>query len=431
MQRIAIIGGGVTGLGAAWALSQEHGVVVYESESRLGGHANTAEVMDGEHAVPVDTAFVTYNTANYPNLVRLFEHLGVPTEPSDMSFSWSLGGGGVEFGSRARAFLAQPANWARPAHWRMLLDYRRFCAEAPAILSTGSREPLGAYLERNGYGPGFRHDLLVPLIASVWSSDTSAMLEFPAATMIGFLQNHAVLQLGERQRWRTVTGGSHEYVKRLSATFLDGVRLSTPVASVERDEDGVTVRDTHGGVDRYDHVVFATHADTTLAALGTGATHQERALLGAFRFQRNVAVLHHDHSLMPRGRAVWSAWNYLTAADSGQARPGAAVSVTYWMNRLQSLPTRTPVFVSLNPLKEPRREVARFSYSHPLFDRKAIDAQGLLGDIQGRRRTWFAGAWTGSGFHEDGLRSGLEVAAALGSPAPWGVVPKPTLAAVS
>jgi hypothetical protein len=272
----------------------------------------------------------------------------------------------------------------------------------------------------------------VPLIASVWSTSVEEMLAFPAVTMVRFLQSHAVLQMGSRQRWRTITGGSREYVRRVSAAFADDVRLATPVAAVRRDEDGVTVLDTRGGVDRFDDVVFATHADTTLRILGGEASEQERALLGAFRFQNNVAVLHRDPTLMPRRTRVWSAWNYLTDARSGrEPRPGEPVSVTYWMNRLQNLQTRRPVLVSINPLREPEGEQTRFSYSHPLFDREAIDAQDILPHMQGKHRTWYAGAWTGYGFHEDGLRSGLEVAAALGSPAPWGVEPKPTLVETS
>ena len=431
MAKIAIIGGGISGLGAAWALDTRHEIVLYESGARLGGHANTSEIDDDGRTVPVDTAFVTYNIFNYPNLVKLFEHLDVPTEWSDMSFSWSLDRGKLEFQGRTGGFFAQPANLARPAHWRMLLDFRRFCREAPALLSSGSRESLGHYLDREGYGRGLRNDLLAPLIAAVWSSSVDDMLDHPAVTMIRFLQSHAVLELGSRQRWRTVSGGSREYIRRLSAQFADHVRLSTPVTGVRRDESGVTVYDDRGE-DRFDDVVFATHADTTLAILGQGATEQERALLGAFRFRDNIAVLHRDPALMPANRRVWSAWNYLTDAKPGHdPAPSQPVSVTYWMNRLQNLETVRPVFVSVNPLREPRGDMTVFHYSHPLFDRDAIDAQDLLPHLQGKNRTWFAGAWGGYGFHEDGLRSGLEVAASLGAPAPWGVEPKPSLVSAS
>ena len=431
MAKIAVIGGGISGLGAAWALHQRHEVVLYESEARLGGHANTAEIDDGGRVVPVDTAFVVYNLLNYPNLVRLFDHLGVPTEWSDMSFGWSLDQRRLEFQGRTGGFFAQPRNVLRPEHWRMVADYRRFCRHAPDLIRTASRESLGEFLDREGYGRGFRYDLLVPMIASVWSSSVDEMLSYPAVNMIRFLQSHAVLEMGSRQRWRTITGGSRGYVRRISAGYAEHVRLATPVTAVRRDQDGVTVHDGTGS-DRFDQVVFATHADISLKILNQDATEQERALLGGFRFQDNVAVLHRDPALMPRSKRVWSAWNYLSDSPSGrEPLPGEPVSVTYWMNRLQNLETARPVFVSVNPLRQPRGGSTTFHYAHPLFDRDAIDAQGVLPQLQGKNRTWFAGAWSGYGFHEDGLRSGLEVAAALGAPAPWGVAPKPSLVSAS
>ncbi len=426
MERIAVIGSGIAGMGAAWALHREHDVVVYEAEGRLGGHANTVDVEDDGRAVPVDTGFIVYNETNYPNLVRLFDALGVPTEPSDMSFSVSVGDGGFEFGSRGASLFAQPANIARPGMWRMLRDFRRFCREAPEILTSGTRESLGSYLARRGYSDGFRLDLLLPMTAAIWSTGRDGMLEFPVATLVRFLSSHAMLQVSSRPQWRTVSGGSREYVSRLTAGFRDRARLSTPVVAVERGSDGVLVRDLHGGVDRFDRVIFATHADTTLSILGASATPSERGLLSAFGFAMNEAVLHRDPTLMPQRRAAWSSWNYL--AD-GRATPDRTrpVSLTYWMNRLQGLQTQRPVFVTLNPLREPTGSSTRFAYAHPQFDRAAIDAQEAMPSIQGLHRTWFAGAWCGYGFHEDGLRAGLEVAAALGTPARWGVEPMPSL----
>jgi hypothetical protein len=430
MGKIAVIGSGIAGMGAAWALDREHEVVVYEADARLGGHAHTVDLDDDGRSVPVDTGFIVYNELNYPNLVRLFDAIGVPTEWSDMSFAVSVGGGRFEFQSRTTGLLAQPSNVLRPATWRMMYDFRRFAREAPAILSSDSRESLGGYLDRRGYGEDFRVDLLLPMTAAIWSSGLDDMLEFPVTTLVRFLSSHALLQVGSRPRWRTVSGGSREYVARLTAGYRDRVRLSTPVVGVDRDTDGVTVRDARGGVDRFDEVVFATHADTALAILGPQATMQERSVLGAFRFQDNEAVLHRDPSLMPRRRAVWSSWNYL-AEGRGVPDRTKPVALTYWMNRLQNLRTRRPVFVTLNPIHEPRGEVVRFRYAHPQFDRTAVDAQASLTALQGRRSTWFAGAWCGYGFHEDGLRAGLEVAAALGSPPSWGVEPKPSLVGAS
>jgi len=285
MQRIAVIGSGIAGMGAAWALDREHDVVVYEADGRLGGHAHTVDVEDDGRAVAVDTGFIVYNETNYPNLVRLFDALDVPTEPSDMSFSVSRANGGFEFRSRGAGVFAQPTNLARPGMWRMLRDFRRFCREAPGILASGSRESLGSYLARSGYSDDFRLDLLLPMTAAIWSTGLDDMLEFPVVTLVRFLTSHAMLQVGSRPRWRTVSGGSREYVSRLTAGFRDRARLSAPVVRVERGSSEVLVRDLQGRIDRFDHVVFATHADTTLSILGKDATPSERAVLSAFRFR--------------------------------------------------------------------------------------------------------------------------------------------------
>jgi hypothetical protein len=308
----------------------------------------------------------------------------------------------------------------------MLRDFRRFCREAPEILASGTRESLGSYLGRGGYSDEFRLDLLLPMSAAIWSTGLDRMLEFPVATLVRFLSSHAMLQVSSRPQWRTVSGGSREYVSRLTAGFRDRARLSTPVMAVERGSDGVVVRDLQGGIDRFDHVIFATHADTTLSILGASATPSERAILSAFGFGMNEAVLHRDPTLMPRRRAAWSSWNYL-ADGRGTPDRSRPVSLTYWMNRLQGLQTQRPVFVTLNPLREPQGPSTRFAYAHPQFDRAAIDAQEAIPSIQGLHRTWFAGAWCGYGFHEDGLRAGLEVADSLGAPARWGVEPMPSL----
>ncbi len=413
--KVAVIGSGIAGLGAAWALSRSHEVTVYEAGTHLGGHANTAEVWDRGRAVPVDTGFIVYNERNYPNLTRLFAAEGVPTEPSDMSFSVSVGGGAFEYQGRAQGLFAQPSNLADASFRRMVREILRFTSEARELLGSGSRISMGSYLERHGYSRAFREDYLLPITACIWSSRLDAMLDYPAATMVAFLDNHGLLQVRHRPQWRTVSGGSREYVRRVAARFSTGLRLATPVRGLERGPEGVTVLDARGGRDRYDHVVMATHADTTLALLGPEASSLERQLLGAFRFQENRAVLHRDASLMPARRRVWSSWNYL-AEHRGY---GGEVSLSYWMDRLQNLRTERPVIVTLNPHREPREPVAEFIYQHPAYDRSSIDAQAALPSIQGLDRTWFCGSWSGFGFHEDGLRSGLEVAAALGAPAPW------------
>jgi predicted NAD/FAD-binding protein len=421
--RIAVIGSGVAGLGAAWAASGRHDVVLYEAAPRLGGHAHTVDIDDGRDRLAVDTGFIVYNEAAYPNLTALFDALEVPTEPSDMSFSVSIGGGAFEYQARALGFLAQPANLASPRYRSMVRDIVRFCREAPELLGSGSRESIGDYLSRRGYSEGFVQDFLLPEIACIWSSQLDRMTAYPAEMLVRFLGNHGLLQLARRPRWRTVSGGSRVYVDTIAAMLPD-VRVATPVTAVRRERHGVTVVDAAGRVDAFDHVVFATHADTSLAILGDDATPAECETLGAFAFQRNLAVLHRDPSLMPRRRRVWSSWNYLADGDEqGGNDGGRDVSLTYWMNRLQNLETERPVFITLNPARAPQDVAGSFVYHHPQIDGRAADAQAALPTVQGARRTWFCGAWTAYGFHEDGLRSGLQVAAELGSPPPWTVEP--------
>jgi uncharacterized protein len=420
---IAVIGSGIAGLGAAWALSRSHVVTLYEADDHLGGHAQTVEIEDGDRSIPVDTGFIVYNESNYPNLVRLFAETRVPTEPSDMSFSVSMAGGEFEYQARALGLLSQPSNLLRPRYLGMVRDILRFGREAPALLGADSSETIGEYLARAGYGDAFVKDFLLPELACIWSSSLDEMRDPPAAWLVRFLDNHDLLRVTQRPRWRTVTGGSREYVRRVAAPLGERARTATPVTGVRRDADGAWVTDGQGGRERFGHVVFATHADTTLGLLGGDASSAERRILGTFGFQANRAVLHRDPSLMPRRRRAWSSWNYL-AEDRARPADGRdddprRVSLTYWMNRLQNLDTERPVFVTLNPHREPNHVVGSWIFHHPRYDRAAVDAQASLGRIQGDRRSWFCGAWTGFGFHEDGLRSGLEVAAALGSPAPW------------
>ncbi|HEX7247282.1 MAG TPA: FAD-dependent oxidoreductase [Actinomycetota bacterium] len=417
--RIAIVGSGISGLGAAWALARHHHVVLYEREDRAGGHANTRQVEDRGRAVPVDTGFIVYNERNYPNLVRLFAALGVATEPSDMSFSVSVGRGAFEYRARAFGLAAQPSNLARPAYLRMVREIVRFSRDAKALVGTSTAETTGSWLEGMRYSPAFREDFLLPMVACIWSSNLRDMLAMPVATMAAFLDNHGLLDLGDRPQWRTVTGGSREYVRRVVAG-LDEVRTAAPVVSVTREEpDAVVVRDATGRTERFDHVVLATHADTSLEILGDDATPDERRVLGSFGYQRNVAVLHRDAAFMPKRRRAWSSWNYLARERAASGGDDAGVSLTYWMNLLQNLETERPVLVTLNPIDEPRHVVDSFVYHHPRYDHAAVEAQTELPALQGVRRMWFCGSYFGHGFHEDGLRSGLAVAAALGAAAPW------------
>jgi len=418
--RIAIVGTGIAGLGAAWALHGAHEIQVYEAGDYIGGHSNTVEIDYDGTRLPVDTGFIVYNTATYPNLIALFEHLGVPTEVSDMSFAVQRDGGRLEWaGTDLGTIFAQKRNLLSPRFLRMLAQIVRFGRQAPRDLAEArlAGRSLGAYLESGGYGTGFRDDYLLPMGACIWSSSNTRMLEFPAETFVRFCVNHHLLDVGTRPPWRTVSGGSREYVRRITAGFRDRIRLGTPVTAVHRDASGVSVHDALGGTTRFDHAVIATHSDQALRMLAEPSPG-EREILGAIRFQPNQAVLHRDPGLMPNARKVWSSWNCFADGDDAG---GSVVSLTYWMNRLQNLDASRPVFVSLNPRRQPRAELtfARFDYEHPLFDAAASAAQARLGEIQGVRNTWFCGAWCGYGFHEDGLKAGLAVAERLGFARPW------------
>lgn len=431
--RIAIVGAGIAGLGAAWLLHRRHEIVVYEAGGHAGGHANTVDVEVGGRRIAVDTGFIVYNERTYPNLVRLFATLGVPSEESDMSFAVSRDQGRFEYAGSLGGLLAQPTNLARVDYWRMLRDLLRFYREAPALLETGEEISLGAYLARGGYGRPFVQDHLLPMGAAIWSSALDDVLDFPALSFVRFCANHGLLDMAARPRWRTVSGGSREYVRRLTAPFAERTRLATPVAAVRRTPGHVIVRDGRGQEERYDQLVLATHGDQALGILGADAAPDERAVLSAFRYARNRAVLHRDARLMPRRRRVWSSWNYLGEAGADR---DPRVSVTYWMNRLQNIDTAVPLFVTLNPLHEPDPEtvLGAYGYDHPQFDAAAIRAQRALPKIQGIRRTWFCGSYCGYGFHEDGLEAGFAVAAALDAPAPWAdvIVPaSPAAAAVA
>ena len=428
--RIAIVGAGISGLGAAWALHRDHDIAVYEANDYPGGHANTVEVETQGRRIAVDTGFIVYNEPNYPNLTALFDHLGVPTQPSTMSFAASLDGGRFEYAGSGPGLFVQKSNLVRPRLWRMVRDVLRFYREAPALLEYG-HDPagdigLGAFLSQGGYSETFVRDHLMPMAAAIWSGTPQTLLAFPARSFAQFFRNHGLLKLWDRPQWRTVTGGSRVYVETLTAPFADRIRLNAPVASIARTPDGVLVKTADGHLDRFDQVVLASHADQTLALLGDDATARERALLGAFRYEANRAILHQDETLMPKRRGVWSSWNYVSQS---RADEGRAVSVTYWMNRLQSIDEAVPLFVSLNPLRAPKPESVLFSttYMHPQYDLESLQAQRALPEIQGVNRTWFCGSYCGYGFHEDGLSAGLSVAAALGAPAPWttiGVAPR-------
>jgi predicted NAD/FAD-binding protein len=418
--KVAIVGSGISGLGCAHALLAEadHGVRVtlFEAAPRLGGHTNTVDVRLDGIGYPVDTGFLVFNERTYPNLIRLFAELGVPTAKSEMSFSVSVpvgDGRRVEWaGTDLASVFAQRRNLASPRFLGMLADILRFNRQATRIAQgeeAAGAQTLGAFLDRHRYGETFRRWYLLPMAAAIWSCPMRTMLAYPLATFLRFCHNHGLLQVNDRPQWSTVAGGARQYVQKIAARVSD-LRLGTPVLQVTRNDAAgkVGIR-TPLGVEHFDHVVLACHSDQSAKLLGD-ADAAEHSLLAGARYQPNRALLHTDARLMPRSPKVWASWNYLS--DGGD-EPGA--SVTYLLNKLQPLPFRSPLFVSLNPLIEPAPEsvIAEFDYTHPIFDERMIEAQARLPDVQGRRRVWLAGAWTGYGFHEDGLKSGLAVARSI------------------
>jgi len=422
--RIAVIGTGISGLAAAWLLSRSHEVTVYERCNRLGGHSNTVDVATTDGPVPVDTGFIVYNEQTYPNLTAMFDFLGVETQASEMSFAVSLRDGALEYsGSNVATVFAQKRNILRPRFWSMLRDLRRFYNKAPAQIERLEEDgsTVGDFLSSEKFGTAFREYHLLPMAAAIWSAPAKAMLDYPAASFIRFYNNHGLLKLKDRPIWRTVNGGSRKYVSLLAHDVANRTRLNSAVTSIRRKANGVDVRDQTGYLQHYDHVIVATHADQALTMLDD-ARADECRILSAFRYSTNVAVLHSDESLMPKRRTVWSSWNYIGRRND---MAGKNAAVTYWMNRLQNIHSRTQLFVTLNPIRQPRvGSIHRTEiYQHPLFDAGAMAAQRHLWSLQGQRRTWFAGSYFGSGFHEDGLQAGLAVAEALGGVRrPW-IVP--------
>ena len=418
-RHIAVIGSGISGLSAAWLLSQEHRVTLFEAEARPGGHSNTVDVDIDGTAVAVDTGFIVYNPPAYPNLTALFDHLKVPTAPATMGFSVSMGDGAYEYaGTNLAQLVGHARNLFDAGHWQLIRDIPRFFKTTLAKLpSLGEDVKIGQFLAAEGYSDYFIERHLLPMAGAIWSAAANDMRDYPALAFLRFFDNHGLLKLTNRSLWRTVTGGSRHYVSRLIADGRFELVLNASVRGIRRTPHGVSLRLRGDAELVFSDVVIATHADQALAMLDD-ASPRERGLLGRFRYSRNHAILHRDESLMPRRRRLWSSWNYLSAMP-----PAASASaVTYWMNALQPLNTKEPVFISLNPLRDPAKlkVLAEFDYAHPVFDAGAMTAQRDIWQIQGLNRTWFCGAHFGSGFHEDGLQAGLAVAEQLGDvKRPW------------
>ncbi len=420
-RKIAIIGSGISGMSAAWHLHRTHDITVFEQSSYVGGHSNTVDVLLDGKSFPVDTGFIVFNPTNYPNLTALFELLGVDTVATDMSFAVSMQQGSFEYsGGDNAGLLAQPLNLFRPRFWRMVLGILRFYREVEVFeeeaLSDGLS--LGALLDRHGFSRAFIEDHLAPMGAAIWSSDSHDILNYPAASFLSFFRNHGLVQLADRPQWRTVVGGSREYVRRLTSDFRDRIHLNKAVRQINRHGTGVDIVDEFGVTNRFDEVVLACHSDQALRLL-SDPTPMEANALSKMRYSKNTAVLHTDRSWLPKRKKAWASWNYMEApAGCGSIGP----AITYWMNRLQHLPVETPVMVTLNPYEDVAdgHVLDRFDYEHPIFDQAAHSARKLLMAAQGANRTWYAGAYLGDGFHEDGIQAGLAVAEMIsGVPRPW------------
>jgi predicted NAD/FAD-binding protein len=424
--RVAVIGTGIAGNAAAWTLSKRYPVTVYDREIRPGGHSHTVTIDYGGTQLAVDIGFIVYNELNYPDLTALFAHLGVETVESCMSFAvtadagrFEWKGGGSNWRETARGLFAQPRNLLSPSYLRMLRDILTFNTKSVEDHAAGRLAglTLGDYFAERKFAPRLLTDYLAPMGAAIWSAPAAEMLDFSAENFVAFFKNHRLLQY-DRPVWRTVKGGSRRYVEKMISSFRDRIRLGCAVTSIERTPHGVIVHDSRGGRDSYDHVVIASHSDQALAML-SDADDRERAILGAIGYAPNTVYLHRDIRLMPKRAHAWASWNFLRWRREGAAAND--VAVTYWMNRLQGIDNDKPLFVGLNPPFAPAAELTfgKYMCEHPQYNARAFAAQRRLGEIQGRRRTWFCGAWTGYGFHEDGLRSGLAVAEALGAAVPW------------
>ena len=421
--KLAIVGSGISGLAVAHTLKDHADITVFEVGDYFGGHTHTVDITlptpQGRVTHGVDTGFLVFNERTYPNLINLFAELNVETAPSDMSFSvkvpGALNGKTLEWsGTDLNSVFAQRSNLVNPRFWRMLLDVMRFNALCTRIAKEQRekelQQPLSDFLRTHKFSEPFRDWYFLPMLGCIWSCPTDQMLQFPVATMIRFCHNHGLIQVTNRPQWFSVVGGARNYVEKILAGVHDK-RLNTPVRLIERDAQGVRVI-TDGHAERFDQVVIATHTDQALNMLRE-ASVEERSLLGAIRYQDNRAVLHTDASVLPANPKTWAAWNYERAASS--ERESSRVCLHYLLNRLQRIPFAQPVVVSLNPLQaiDPTTIVGEYDYAHPVFDLGAIEAQKRLPLLQGQQHTWYAGAWTGYGFHEDGLKSGLQVGRAL------------------
>lgn len=412
---IAIVGTGISGLGAAYLLNPHHNISVFEKNAYIGGHSRTIEVNKTVKPLAVDTGFIVFNDWNYPNLMGLFNLLDVPYQKSDMSFGVSIDNGWLEYASGG--LFAQKKNLTRIAYYRMLADVIRFNRQAQSYIDSDNDITLGRCLEELKMGDWFKRYYLLAMGAAIWSCPLDTVLQFPAKTFLRFFKNHGLLNLVRRPQWFTVSGGSREYISRLTDSFKDKIQLNTAIKRVYKSNNKWCVVSQNGEEKLFDNVIFACHADEAMAMLDD-ATEQQRQVIGAFTYQRNEIIVHSDVSFMPHQRRCWSSWVYLSEQQHDN-KP--VVSLSYWMNNLQDLPHDLPVFVTLNPGRRPKPDliIDEHVFSHPVFDVSAVTAQAKIDDIQGINGIWFCGAYQRYGFHEDGLLSAVNLCKKIGVAIPW------------
>lgn len=418
-KKVAVVGSGISGISAAWFLSQRHEVTLFEKNHKIGGHTNTITLDIEGKKQPVDTGFIVFNTPNYPNLTAMFEHLNVQTQETEMSFSVTADGGQIEYsGNNLNTLFAQRRNLLSVAHWKMISEILRFNKQAKKDLSADVPldESLGEYLDRNGFSQRMRDYYLLPMAAAIWSCPLDTMMLFPIGSFLQFFENHGLLNIEDRPQWESVVNGSEQYLKAILEKDAFKVELACPVEKVYKTDFGMAVRTQSGDEAVFDDVVFASHADETYRMLDD-ALKADFHLLDNFKYQENIAYLHSDLSLMPKRKLAWAAWNYLRDTESQES----PVAVTYWMNLLQNIEIETPLLVTLNPSKPPLKSLThqRIVYEHPVFDAAAMSSQKKLHGLQGAHNLWFCGSYFGYGFHEDGLTSSVNLAKLWNIALPW------------